>query len=81
MQRFGRKLNVAEMRASLPLSVLFFDILYLDGVSLIGEPARDRYAALETGGAGEFLLPRLLTGDAEEADRFSRMRSPAAMRA
>ena len=47
MQRFGRKLNVGVMRASLPLSVSFFDILYRDGAPLIGEPARDRYAALE----------------------------------
>ena len=70
MQRFGRKLNVAGMRASLPLSMSFFDILYRDGTSLIGEPARDRYAALKDAVPGEFLLPRLLTGDAEEADRF-----------
>jgi DNA ligase-1 len=70
MQRFGRKLNVAGMRASLPLSVSFFDILYRDGTSLIGEPARDRYAALKDAVPGEFLLPRLLTSDVEEADRF-----------
>ena len=70
MQRFGRKLDVVQMRASLPLSVLFFDILYLDGASLIGQPARDRYVALRLTVPEKFLLPQLLTGDAAEADRF-----------
>ncbi len=70
MQRFGRKLNVAEMRTSLPVSVSFFDILYHDGAALIGEPARDRYTVLEETAPGEFLLPRLVTADAAEANRF-----------
>jgi DNA ligase-1 len=70
MQRFGRKLNVARMRDSLPLSVSFFDVLYLDGTPLIGEPTRDRYAALEGILPARFLLPRLLTADAAEAEEY-----------
>ena len=70
MQRFGRKLNVATMRTQLPVSVFFFDILYLEGVSLIAQPTRERYAALDGAVPAKFRLPRLVTGDAGEADQF-----------
>jgi DNA ligase-1 len=70
MQRFGRKLDVADMRGSLPLSVYFFDILFIDGASLIGHATRDRHAALEQTVPPRLLLPRLMTGHANEADRF-----------
>jgi DNA ligase-1 len=70
MQRFGRRLNVAQMRESLPVSVSFFDILYLDGASLIGHPTRDRHVALEQALPARLLLPRLLTADPGEADVF-----------
>ncbi len=38
MRRFGRKLNVEELRHELPIGGYFFDCLFLDGRSLAAEP-------------------------------------------
>ena len=46
MRRFGRKLDVAEMRRELPLTPYFFDCLHLDGNGLIDAPGRERIDAL-----------------------------------
>jgi DNA ligase-1 len=52
MRRFGRKLDVERLRAELPLTAFFFDLLHLDGDDLIDRPARERFAALaEAAGA------------------------------
>ena len=45
MRRFGRKLDVAAMRAELPLAVYFFDCLHVDGTSLLDLPAQERFDA------------------------------------
>jgi DNA ligase-1 len=47
MRRFGRKLEVEELRQDLPLSLFLFDLLYLEGQSMIAEPYEARIAALE----------------------------------
>ena len=39
MRRFGRTLDVADMRSPLPLSVFFFDCLRRGATSLIDAPA------------------------------------------
>jgi DNA ligase 1 len=70
MKRFGRKVDVERMREALPISGLFFDLMFLDGASLLDAPFRERSEAL----AG--LLPeaarieRIVTGDLEEVERF-----------
>jgi DNA ligase-1 len=49
MRRFGRRRDVDAERQRLPLSVYFFDVLYLDGESLIDAPLsarRERLASL-----------------------------------
>jgi DNA ligase-1 len=70
MQRFGRKLDVGEMREELPLSVFFFDILYLDGEALIGESTRSRFAALDAVLPDDLRVPRLLDADETKARQF-----------
>ncbi len=40
MRRFGRKLDVAALRQSLPLQSFFFDVLALEGMPLIDQPCR-----------------------------------------
>ena len=45
-RRFNRKLDLAEMRAALPLSPFWFDLLYLDGGNLFDEPQSRRFAEL-----------------------------------
>jgi ATP-dependent DNA ligase I len=69
MRRFGRKLDVARLRAELPLTSFFFDLLHLDGEDLIDHPGGERFAALAAAAPG-LTVPRLVTADEEAADAF-----------
>jgi DNA ligase-1 len=69
MRRFGRRLDVDAQRAELPLSVFFFDCLFLDGAPLVDRGARERHDVLRK------ILPRnvtpsFVTADLEAARRF-----------
>jgi DNA ligase-1 len=70
MRRFGRKLDVERLRAELPLSAFFFDVLYADGTVLLGEPYSARFAVLERVVPQEGRVPRIVTRDAPVAGRF-----------
>jgi DNA ligase-1 len=70
MRRFGRDSAAAELREELPLSPFFFDCLYLEGVSLLELPARQRQRALEDVVPEVRRVPRLVTGGPEEARAF-----------
>src|SRR5215470_11710846 len=70
MRRFGRKLDVAAMRETLPLSGSFFDCLYVDGHPLIDRPQDERFAALAAALPRTSVIPRLVTGDAHAAHAF-----------
>jgi DNA ligase-1 len=70
MRRFGRKLDVETLLHELPLSVFFFDCLYLDGSALVDRPARERFDALAAALPAEIVMPRLVTGDLEAAQAF-----------
>ncbi|MEW5881723.1 MAG: ATP-dependent DNA ligase [Pseudomonadota bacterium] len=70
MRRFGRKLDVDALRAELPLAAFYFDVLRLDGESLVGQPARERFAALSDALPSALVVPRLVTGDASAAQAF-----------
>ncbi|MEO5510108.1 MAG: ATP-dependent DNA ligase [Longimicrobiales bacterium] len=72
MQRFGRKVNVDALRAELPLSTLFFDVLHVDGGPLIDQNAEQRFAALSQIVAPSAIVPRLITSDVAAAQRFMR---------
>ncbi len=70
MTRFGRRLDVERVRGTVPLTLFLFDLLYLDGVSLLGEPLAGRAAALAGCVPASLLVPRTVTASAEEAERF-----------
>ena len=70
MRRFGRKLDVAAMRETLPLRPFYFDCLHLDGEDLIARPERERLAALTSTLPAEFVTPRLVTDDPIAAETF-----------
>ena len=70
MQRFGRKIDIAVIRAQLPLSVMFFDCLHADGRDLIDLPAHERFAALREALPEALLIPRLITDDLTVAQSF-----------
>lgn len=70
MRRFGRKLDVAALRETLPLSVFFFDCLHAEGEDLIDQPAQARFAALASSVTPSLLIPRRILADVAEADAF-----------
>jgi DNA ligase-1 len=71
-RRFGRKLDLERMRAELPLTPFWFDLLYLDGQSLIDEPQRRRFSGLGELAPPAGLVPHILTADASQAAEFLR---------
>ncbi len=70
MRRFGRRQGVDALRASLPLATFFFDALHLDGEDLLDAPTAERAARLGAAVPQGLRVPRLVTGDAEEASTF-----------
>lgn len=72
MSRFGKRLEVERARGEVPLTPFFFDLLYIDGGSLMDEPARKRLAALHDLAPAPTVVPRLVTASSVEADRFLR---------
>jgi DNA ligase-1 len=70
MRRFGRRLDVARLRDELPLSVLLFDALHLDGEDLAPRPAAERHEALERILPPALAVPRLVTADPARAAGF-----------
>jgi DNA ligase-1 len=70
MRRFGRRLNVAEMREELPIRGYFFDCLRLESESLIDRPTQERFEALARTVPESLRVPRLVTASVAEADAF-----------
>ena len=70
MRRFGRKLDVDRLRADLPLTSFFFDILYADGTVLLEQPYHRRYETLAATVPASTLVSRLVTADARAATAF-----------
>ena len=64
MRRFGRKLDVDRLRAAVPLTAYFFDVLYVDGAALLDEPYGRRFAALTEIVPADRRVPRIVTRDA-----------------
>jgi len=71
-QRFGRKLHLDRIRAELPLTPYWFDLLYLDGHPLLDEPQSRRFSALAELSPPSALVPNLQTADASRAADFLR---------
>jgi DNA ligase-1 len=70
MSRFGKRLDVEGARQETPLTPFFFDLLYLDGATLVDEPARRRFAALIEAVPPAMLVPRLMTASPQDARQF-----------
>ena len=70
MSRFGKRLEVERARQEVPLTPFFFDLLYLDGGSLMDEPARRRFTALLDAVPQSMLVPRTLTSSTLDAQAF-----------
>jgi ATP-dependent DNA ligase I len=70
MRRFGRRLDIEMLRAELPLTPFFFDVLLLDGEEAIDRPLEERLTTLDRVLPNAARVPRILTGEADEAMRF-----------
>jgi DNA ligase-1 len=70
MRRFGRELDIDAMRATMPLSVFFFDCLRRDDENLVTMPASARFDAMSAALSSELLIPRLVTSDLAAAQAF-----------
>ncbi len=70
MRRFGRKLDLDRMRAELPLTPFWFDLLYLDGASLLDEPQSRRFSELAK--LSPQVVPNTVTADPDQAADFLR---------
>ena len=69
--RFGRiSVDIAAARESQPLSVFVFDLLHLDGEDLLDRPTSERIAALDAIVPTAHRVDRLITDDADAAQRF-----------
>src|SRR5204863_9647019 len=70
MRRFGRKLNVSRLCDELPIAPFFFDVLLLDGATLVDEPHTRRTVLLESIVSPSSLVPRLRTSSGSQAAAF-----------
>lgn len=70
MRRYGRRLDVDDLRAEIPLSTFFFDLLLVDDQSLLDASTEARVNILDELVDKTLLIPRLRTRDAEAADEF-----------
>jgi DNA ligase 1 len=71
MRRFGRRLDVDRLRAELPITPFFFDVLLLDNQIVVDEPQSRRVALLDEIVSPEHAVPRLRTSAPDEAARFA----------
>jgi DNA ligase-1 len=71
-RRFGRKLDLQRMRAELPLTPAWFDLLFLDGDSLLDQPQTRRFAILRELSPPHHLIPHTVTADPDTAEDFLR---------
>jgi DNA ligase-1 len=68
--RAGTQAESSALRADLPLTPFFFDLLHLDGTDLIDTPAAQRHAALAGLLPAALVIPRLVTADPTAAEAF-----------
>ena len=67
--RTASRADVEALRAAMPLTSYFFDLLLVDGEDLVDAPARERLARLAGIVPADAVVPRVLTRDVEEARR------------
>ena len=72
LKRFRRKHDIASHIEQIALVPNIFDIVWIDGETLIDLPLSERRKRLETAVSGEYVAPQLMSGDEEEIDLLYR---------
>lgn len=70
MRRFRRVHAVRRAQKEVPVRLFLFDVLFLNGESLLDVPYAERWARLEAIAPVDLLASRLVTGSADEARAF-----------
>jgi ATP-dependent DNA ligase I len=70
MSRFGRRLDVDRLRAELPLTPFFFDVLLHNGEETLDHPLEERLRIIDTSLTAATRVPRVITATLDEAQRF-----------
>jgi len=70
MRRFRRVHEIDEMTKEVPVKLYLFDILYVDGESLVSAPYTERRKRLGEIAQNIPLTPQIITKDAAEAEKF-----------
>ena len=68
--RFGRSVDIDAARDAQQLSVFYFDLLHVDGTDLLDAPLAERAAVLTELIPANQRVDRLVTDDADTAQRF-----------
>jgi ATP-dependent DNA ligase I len=66
----ARAASQSASTGSVPLTLFLFDLLQLDGESLVDAPASERFARLAAVAPGGLVIPRLVTADVAAAEEF-----------
>lgn len=72
MRRFRRVHDIEEMVKRIPIELYLFDLLYLEGRSLINDPYVERRKKLREIAGGIPLTKQIITTDPKEAEEFLR---------
>ncbi|KYH41908.1 MAG: DNA ligase, partial [Candidatus Bathyarchaeota archaeon B63] len=70
MRRFRRVYSIERITEDIPVELHLFDLIYLDGESLIEMPYVERRRRLEETAGGILLTKQIVTDDPAEAERF-----------
>lgn len=70
MRRFGRIQDVEAVQKEIPLRPFFFDLLHLDGQSILDVPHGKRFEQLTERMPSEYLIPRIITADETKVRDF-----------
>jgi DNA ligase-1 len=70
LKRFRRKYKVERTAKKIPLELWLFDLVYLNGRSLIDEPLRERRRLLELVADKKILASQTVTDDPEEVTKI-----------
>jgi DNA ligase-1 len=68
--RTASRVDVATLRAQVPLTSYFFDLLHVDDTDLVDAPGRERFARMADVLPPELVVPRTVTADPAEAARL-----------
>jgi DNA ligase-1 len=70
MRRFGRIQDVEKIQKEIPLKPFFFDLIHLDGESLIENSYKERFGQLSERIPPEYLIPRMVTAEGQKVQEF-----------